>query len=169
MGPMMQTMAESLRFTSFVMKVATGDIKAEDAVRRARGSEGASISWIVGHLTGYRCQIMKVLGHEFPNPLGETIGDHATDGAGYPPLTEIVAAFARVSEELEKVIANVDDRVLDAPVDPGSPHREKKVLQVLSFYVWHEAYHMGQLGTLRAQFGYRQTSDVAQEAAKATA
>ena len=49
---------------------------------------------------------------------------------------------------------------------PGadSPHAEKTVLEALSFYAWHEPYHLGQLGTLRAQFGLKPTATLAVEA-----
>jgi uncharacterized damage-inducible protein DinB len=165
----MQAFAASFRFTNFIMNLVTSDVTEQDAKRRARDGEGASISWIVGHLLFYRFQIMKLLGTEVTNPLGDAIGDHATDGGEYPPLADIVAAWKQAADELEKVIAGVGDKVLLAKHGDGGPHGEKKVMDAISFYVWHESYHMGQLGTLRTQFGYKQTSDVATEASKASA
>jgi uncharacterized damage-inducible protein DinB len=167
---MMQSMAEHLRFTNFIMNVVTSDVKEEDARRRARDSEGPSISWIVGHLLRYRYDMMKLLGHERLNSLADTFGSSATNGSDYPDLKVIVAAWNEAVQELDKVIATVGDEQILAKIGgAGSPHGEKTVLQSLSFYIWHESYHMGQLGTLRTQWGYRQTSDRAQEAAKVTA
>ena len=34
MGPMMQAMAEHLRFTNFIMNVVTSDLKEEDADKK---------------------------------------------------------------------------------------------------------------------------------------
>jgi uncharacterized damage-inducible protein DinB len=170
MGPMMQAMAEHLRLTNFIMNVVTSDVKEEDAKQRARDSEGPSISWIVGHLLGYRYDMMKLLGQEKANPLAGTFGSSATDGSDYPSLKVIVAAWNGAVQEFDKVIASVgDEQILAKMGGDGSPHGEKTVLQTLSFFLWHESYHMGQLGTLRTQWGYRQTSDIAQEAAKTTA
>lgn len=47
---------------------------------------------------------------------------------------------------------------------PGSPHGEKSVLQSLAFFVWHEAYHMGQIGALRVRLDLTPTATLAREA-----
>ena len=48
------------------------------------------------------------------------------------------------------MLGNATDRQIMAPLGGAdSPHGEKKVLDTLVFYMWHAAYHMGQLGTLR--------------------
>ncbi len=50
-----------------------------------------------------------------------------------------------------------------------SSHGEQLVLNTLVFYMWHESYHMGQLGTLRAQFGLTPTATLAIEASQQSA
>lgn len=35
----------------------------------------------------------------------------------------------------------------------GVPHEERNLLGVLACVVWHETYHMGQIGTIRTQMG----------------
>ncbi|HEX9727969.1 MAG TPA: hypothetical protein VGA37_05655 [Gemmatimonadales bacterium] len=42
-----------------------------------------------------------------------------------------------------------------------APHGENRVLDTLVFFMWHESYHIGQLGTLRAQFGLTPTATLA--------
>ena len=39
----------------FNVGLQLGDLENADAVRRARGDSGSSISWIMGHLLDYRC------------------------------------------------------------------------------------------------------------------
>ncbi len=43
-------------------------------------------------------------------------------------------------------------------------HGEKQILDTAVFLMWHESYHMGQLGTIRTQFGLTPTATLAVEA-----
>lgn len=36
--------------------------------------------------------------------------------------------------------------------------------EALSFFAWHEAYHIGVIGLLRVEWGYRHTHELAMEA-----
>lgn len=50
---------------------------------------------------------------------------------------------------------------MSRPATPDSPHGEKVLLDTIVFWMWHESYHMGQLGTIRTQLGYPSTSELA--------
>ena len=43
-------------------------------------------------------------------------------------------------------------------------YEEKNVFGVLTYIMWHEVYHIGQIGTLRTQFGLSPAIDLAIEA-----
>lgn len=65
-------------------------------------------------------------------------------------------------------MAGASDDVLTAPMPgDGAPHGEKRVLDTMVFMMWHESYHIGQIGTLRAQFGLTPTATLAAEGASA--
>ena len=159
---------ESLKFTDFIMNLVTGDLTDDLATRRARDDGGASIAWVIGHLCHYRYEIMKLLGHDADSPFAEQFGTAgATDGAGYPSVEELRSKWAELSTQVRSVVQGASDEQIMTPLDgDGSPHGEKKVLDTLVFYMWHESYHMGQLGTLRAQFGLTPTATLAMEASQ---
>ena len=75
----------------------------------------------------------------------------------------------RTHEKIEAGLETVTDEKLLAKVPTdGNPHNEKTVLDSMAFLVWHEAYHMGQLGTVRAHYGYPSTADLAVAASQAS-
>jgi len=158
--------AESLKFTDFIMSLVASDLSSEDAVKRSRGDQGASISWVVGHLLHYRYLIMQLLGADVASPTAEQFGNEpASDGDGYPDIAELRKMWNEGSSRTQEIVAAASDEQLMAPLGgPDAPHGEKKVLDTLVFYMWHESYHMGQLGTIRKQLGYKATADLAVEA-----
>jgi uncharacterized damage-inducible protein DinB len=111
----------------------------------------------------YRHLIMKLLGDDRENPFASMFGDEgATTGDDYPDLSSLRASWRETAKAIHEVLGNATDDQFMAPLGgAGSPHGEKKVLETLVFYMWHEAYHMGQLGTLRTQFGLTPTADLA--------
>ena len=69
---------------------------------------------------------------------------------------------------------------MDKPYDPSCTQGKAPVLTItptggplgayvtgvdlrdtLVFFMWHESYHMGQLGTIRKQLGYAATAELA--------
>jgi uncharacterized damage-inducible protein DinB len=154
-------MAESFRFSQFVMNLVLPDTKNEDALRRLRDSEGPSISWVTGHLCHYRYRILNLLGVDEASPYGR-FEDGARDASDYPDIAELLDAWNGTHEKIESVLESVtDDKLLAKLPVAGNPHNEKTILESVAFYVWHEAYHIGQLGTIRVHYGYRPTAALA--------
>jgi uncharacterized damage-inducible protein DinB len=166
MGPMMQALSESLRLSNFTMNLVAKDMKEEDARRRSRDGEGASVAWVVGHLINYRYTMMNVLGTEKTSPVADTFGENATDGSDYPPLERLLHRWNEAAAELEAAAASITDEFLLAQPGSDAPHGGKTRLARLGFYLWHESYHMGQIGTLRTEMGYPATADLAIAASK---
>ena len=156
-----QTLLDSIKTTNWVMQLAIGDSDQDTAVRRLGGDSGPSMVWEVGHMLSYRIRIMKLLGHPRDNPYDPMFSEDATDGSNYPWLSELAGPWQKVADELEQVLGGVTDAELDAPVPDGGPHDERSVYNVVSFLTWHEAYHVGQLGTLRTHFGLTAISELA--------
>ncbi len=171
MANLAKPIAESLKFTDFIMNLVSDDLTNEVATRRARDDEGASIAWVIGHLCHFRYEIMKLLGHDFENPFADKFGrSGATNGVGYPDIKELKTKWADTSAKVLPIIeAATDEQIMRPLGGPDSPHGEKKALDTLVFYMWHESYHMGQIGTLRTQFGLTPTATLALEASKQSA
>jgi len=78
----------------------------------------------------------------------------ATDGQTYPPLQDMLTLWKKSSASLLPALKAVSDTDLLRERDSIKlPHGEKRWLDALVFYVWHEAYHLGHIGVLRSQFG----------------
>jgi uncharacterized damage-inducible protein DinB len=158
--------AESLKLTDFIMPLVTRDLTDAVARRQARGDDGASIAWVIGHLLHYRYDLMKVLGASQDSPFKEKFTGNATDGADYPTIGELMESWSEVSQQTLAVVKAATDAQIEATLpSDGGPHAERRVLDTLVFFTWHEAYHMGQLGTLRKQFGLTATSELVMAAA----
>ena len=169
MGAMIQPVRGSFALTDHIFGFVTADLTDEIATRRPRGGEGASIAWILGHLCRYRVRAMNVLGADRADELAEIFGDSADDGAGYPDVAELRSIWGRLAEDLQAVLATTSDEQLIAALPSGQGHGEKNVLDTLNFLMWHEAYHMGVLGAIRAEFGLKATATLVMEATEGQA
>ena len=171
MSELIRPIAESLRVTDFFMDLMTGDLSNAQAVQRVRGAEGPSISWVVGHLLNGRCEILKLVDPEAENPFAEKFDRlvAASDGSDYPPLEDLLSSWSDVSQQVFQALGTVTHEQLVNPIaEMGAPHEEKNLLGVLVYVVWHETYHMGQIGTIRTQMGLTPMIDRAIEAWQAS-
>lgn len=157
-------MIASLKFSDFIVNTVTGDLTDDHARTRARDNEGPSILWILGHLMHYRYLMMGLLGHQEESPYETQFTAGATDGSNYPPITDMVTNWNTLADKIAPVFESATDEMITAPMGGHGAHGEKKVLDNLAFFVWHEAYHMGQVGTLRTKLGLTPTAVLATQA-----
>ena len=104
----------------------------------------------MGHLLHYRHLAMRVLGSESESPYGKQFSDSgASDGSDYPSLSDLRDQWNRVHGQLESVMTGLAYDALEqaAPASSG-PHGEKRVLDNVIFFTWHESYHMGALARI---------------------
>jgi len=152
------TLMGTFGLTDYLLPMALEDLSDEDARKRARGDEGPSIAWIVGHLLHYRVHVLGLLGEERDDPWAEKFGDaEATDGSDYPTIAEMRDAWEHLAADFAEVMASKTDADFDRPVD--GPHDEKTLRDQLVFFAWHEGYHMGALGAQLKRLGYLGPAD----------
>ncbi len=165
---MIQPVLESLRFSNFIFGLVTGDLNNKDAMQRSRGEEGASISWTIGHLLHYRCQVLNLLGKKKESEFKAKFSDMgATNGDDYPDILDFDLKWQELHAEIEEHLPKVSDAQLTEQIEnEESPHNEKAVLDVLVFLMWHESYHLGVLGAIRKQLGLTATADLAMSVSK---
>lgn len=143
----------TFRLTDYLVPMALEDVTDEDARKRARGDEGPSIAWLVGHMLHYRYHVMSLLGVNRPDPWKERFASaEATDGSGYPTVAELREAWDAVADEFAEAMASKTDADFERPVE--GPHDEETLRDQLVFYAWHEGYHMGALGAQLKRLGY---------------
>jgi uncharacterized damage-inducible protein DinB len=167
MGTLNKPMASSLKFNDFIAELATRDLSDEVSRRRSRHTEGPSVAWLIGHLIHHRHVMLELLGRPRANPDAERFAEAgATDGKDYPSIDELRAAWTELSTLVGSAVEEVSDEQLQSEMSADSPHAEKTLIEALSFFVWHEPYHLGQMGMLRAQLGLTPTATLAVEATK---
>ena len=166
MHELTRPVAESLRISDFFVELLTSDLTNRQAVQRVRGTEGPSISWALGHLLNGRCEALKLLDPDAENPFAAQFDRlvAATDGSDYPDIADLMSSWHEISGRLFRAMDPITGEQLQRPLaEMGAPHEERNLLGVLVYIVWHETYHMGQIGTIRTQLGYRPMFDRAIE------
>jgi uncharacterized damage-inducible protein DinB len=152
--PAVEAIQGSFHFTNNLVPLALGDLSDEDSVKRSRQGEGPSVAWTIGHLLHYRYLTMKLLGVNKESPYEKDFGSvGATDGSGYPSVTELRTQWSAVQEQLDQAFAAASDETLDQPAPGPGGHGEQKVIDSLTFFMWHESYHMGGLSAIRKDLG----------------
>ncbi len=164
MGRISDPLKASYALSDGIVPIAIGGVSEEDAHRRARETDGPSIAWALGHVCQYRAWALGLLGRDATFRYEGAFGRTADDGAAYPALAELRAEFVRLGEALQAALSETADTVFEAPVE-NDLHGGKTLLDQFMFYPWHEAYHMGQLSSLRSALGYKPTAQVVMEAA----
>lgn len=161
------TLLDQFKTTDYIMQLNFSDLDQDTAVRRLNGDSGPSIAWEIGHVLFYRFRIIVLLGHEHAFPYEETFEGEAGDGSTYPTLEDFASQWNKIGKVFEAALASATDEQLDGPIPTAGPHDERTMYDLLKFLCWHEAYHMGQLGSIRTHFGMTALSQVAQQQAEA--
>jgi uncharacterized damage-inducible protein DinB len=144
-----------------ILATSISDLTDREAKARSRGGTGPSIAWTIGHLCHFKIKVLELLGQTRENVFAAQF-EHtpATDGSDYPPLVDLAASFAALNADLCTALASSADR-LEAPMPGGGPHNEKRILDTVLFFAWHEAYHIGAIGAIRREQGRRAIADLA--------
>lgn len=152
--------------TDYLIPLVLEDLTDEDARQRARGDEGPSIAWTVGHLLHYRHHVMGLLGAERENRWAEQFADaEATDGSDYPTVQELQAAWELVADDFAQVMVSTSDADFERTAE--GVHDEKTLRDQVVFYAWHEGYHMGAMGAQLKRLGYLGPADKVMAARRA--
>ena len=72
----------------------------------------------------------------------------------YPAIDEIQRAFDKIGDPIVVRFGELTDQELRATCPREFPVADKSLRAGLAFLVWHESYHIGQMGFLRKWLGY---------------
>ena len=143
-----------------ILATSIKDLSDADARIRLRGGTGPSIAWTIGHLCHHKVQTLSLLAHPRPNPFAAAFeSTPATDGADYPALADLAGRFSALTIELCSVLETSAAR-LEAPMPGAGPHDEKRILDTVLFFAWHEAYHIWSIGAIRKELGRKAIADL---------
>jgi uncharacterized damage-inducible protein DinB len=121
----------------------------------AQVGSGNPVAWIVGHLTETRSSVLGVLGAPWDAGWGGKFkrGSPRVDRSAYPTRAEIEAKFNETPALMRAAFATLTAERLAAP-PPVSFAGAKTIAEILAFFAFHEAYHIGQVGFIRRQLGH---------------
>ncbi|HSB54900.1 MAG TPA: DinB family protein [Gemmatimonadales bacterium] len=156
MDPRLIIPLDILRLNTRLYRNCLTGLSDEQAQKRANGrGETNSAAFIAAHLVDSRYYLLNLLGRKVPSPLKGCEGGfmRIDKVIGYPPLSEIQAAWTAVGELIERQLETMSPAALDAKFE-DFPMPIPTVLGALSFMTQHECYHLGQLGLLRKHAGF---------------
>lgn len=114
---------------------------------------GNPINWVVGHVVATRSRMFLMLKLEVIWNNEATMLYSGLDGTGWSPaaamdLKEIESDLARSQSVLMSALDEMTGRDLNRRSEDG-----RTLAEILGFFHFHEAYHVGQVGVLRRVLG----------------
>jgi len=117
--------------------------------------EANPIHWIAGHIAFYRHSLAAALGAGAPLPWEQfRIASQPDPTAEGPALPEILDAFESAAPRLAARYAELTEADLGAPAPFKLPTPDPTVRGMITFFAYHEAYHVGQIGYVKKWLGY---------------
>ncbi len=110
--------------------------------------QGNHSNWLVGHIVHCRYMLASMLGMEVAQPFGQLYWEPVSTEKKYPGLEEIKSNFDGISKGLSAQLDGMSDREL-LNTQKGQP----ALKEIIPFFIYHEAYHLGQLGYVRKWIG----------------
>ncbi len=150
------TAAENYRFNSDFLAKMVGDLSPAEWLRRP-DDKCNHISWIVGHVTWTRKQLLRRIGAEWSQPWLDLFvrGAKCDDATAYPSSDTLLDGWREVSGVLANTLDMVSADLLAQPSTQGPPSADGKISGVVSFLAIHETYHVGQASYLRGWLGHK--------------
>ncbi len=153
-----KTLTYQLGFTAHTLKKNTEDITHEDSLVHPDGG-GSSINWVLGHIVKSRNLMLNLLNQD-PASTAEALERYSGDAdAGWDndtaiPFDELLAAFDNAQPALTDALQAASAAHMSAKA-PFSPIKnpDETIGSLLAALVFHEAYHVGQTGSIRRVAG----------------
>lgn len=155
MEPVLDQIASHLKLGDYLLKTALENLSDEELHRRG-GPQSNSMLWITGHLTLSRCRMLKLAGGDSDFRWTDLFskGSAIQTPSDYPALDQILESWDKTSNRLLTALPKITPEQLFAKSPQSLPGDDKSVRGALSFLVYHEAYHIGQMAYLRKMLGY---------------
>ena len=153
-----RALANQLTFTHFAAKKNLAGLTHAESLLAPHGG-GNCVNWVLGHVVSSRAGIARALGAEVYLPreraqVYERGSAALTAASPVLPLEELVALYDRYQADHLARLARADAATFAREVPSLFRPEVLEPLGVfLSSLVFHEGYHVGQLGLLRRAIG----------------
>jgi DinB superfamily len=150
----LQTATATLALTGSLVDYVIERIQSDQWLNRPAPTS-THVLWIVGHLATTRDLLVQVLGGgmESLDPLFAGGRPLPPDDALPSPAT-VAARWRETRARADQVVRTLSRHDLDRPSPEGVPTLNGRISGVLAAWVFHEAYHVGQLGYLMRWLEY---------------
>lgn len=131
-----------------------GDFTDQDW--RVKDAAGHDSRWILGHLASVRMRIVGMLGGEAPTADWTAAFGRGSSAQDMPEQLDpavLLEAFHGAQRLAAGLWERVDAERLAQPLGRTLPDGSDTIGGALRFLLWHEAYHLGQLGFMRRLVG----------------
>ena len=156
MEPVLRPLAAILDLNTDLLFNCCDGLSEADAARRLSDG-GNSVVFLAAHLAYSRHYVAGRLGlPAADNPLAPYLdGKKGIDDVSeLPPLQEILSAWEAIGSHLVTSLESLDAEALARHAPHRFPIAGDNPLTLLTFFVQHDAYHVGQVSILRRQLGH---------------
>jgi hypothetical protein len=154
MNPSLVPLLDLLKLDTGLLERAIDGLQREQLLRRI--PQGANpMLWIAGHLTSVRFGMATLLGEARTRPWGTMFGRGVPvpEDAALPQAAEVLSEWRTISEAVVRLMTAATDAQLAAPSPRPFPIADKTILGAVTFLVYHESYHLGQMALIRKGLG----------------
>ncbi|MBN2423687.1 MAG: DinB family protein [Calditrichaceae bacterium] len=127
---------------------------SKEEVYEVIGKANNSIYWIIGHLTGARLSMLKLLGIKYDPGIDlhyfKKGSPHTTKG---PEFTLLMSQFEKAGEQLYSALEKADPEWLKKPMKYIVNENMVTVADNIQFLIFHEDYHIGQIALIIRMMG----------------
>jgi uncharacterized damage-inducible protein DinB len=135
------------QFQGGIYNNALEGLSEKDALGRVLEKSNHT-NWLLGHVLHCRYMLANMLGVQESNPFGKIYWGKM-DEKNFPSFAEVTKHFPVISIKLIEKLSSLTDTELDAKPTADKP----SLTEIISFFVYHEAYHIGQIGLTRKLIG----------------
>jgi uncharacterized damage-inducible protein DinB len=123
----------------------------EDADWLHRPGEANHAHWILGHIAATRRYLLRRLGEKVDEEAWEKEFAQGTKPGEKPEPAPaaLIKDVQLLGAQLEMRIKSLTLEEMEAPIEKPMPDGSKTRAGMARFLLFHEAYHLGQLGLLR--------------------
>lgn len=143
-----ESMINLFRFNNSLFENKIFSLSDEEADKRISDTVNPA-KWLAGHLASSRNHLLNLIGVEREFRYEETFKGGYDEGRSYPSMTGLGDEFNDITTQLFTQLERVSEDQLDKDLGYDLPNGAKTVRESFAFWLYHEAWHVGQIAIIR--------------------